>query len=64
VTQSQSSTTSSASSSQSNLGIFGHASKFMINVLGGAKKLKPEVKSLQLAAAAAKKVRVYLIDLN
>ena len=55
-TQSQLSMTSSASSSQSHLGILGHASKFVSSVLGGGKKAKPEVKSLQLAAAAAKKV--------
>ncbi|RPD82590.1 hypothetical protein L226DRAFT_607692 [Lentinus tigrinus ALCF2SS1-7] len=45
----------STSSSQSNLGFFGHASKLVSSVLGGGKKGKPEVKSLQLAAAAAKK---------
>ncbi|TBU65034.1 hypothetical protein BD310DRAFT_838757 [Dichomitus squalens] len=46
----------STASSQSNLGLFGQASKLVSSVFGGgAKKAKPEVKSLQLAAAAAKK---------
>ncbi|KAI0801301.1 hypothetical protein C8Q74DRAFT_1241345 [Fomes fomentarius] len=45
----------STSSSQSNLGFFGTASKLVSSVLGGGKKPKPEVKSLQRAAAAAKK---------
>lgn len=52
--QSMASTTSSQSNS--NLGIFGQASKLVSSVFGGGKKVKPEVKSLQLAAAAAKKV--------
>ncbi|KAF7347842.1 INCENP-ARK-bind domain-containing protein [Mycena venus] len=53
---SQMSTASSASSqSQSQGGFLGHASKLMSSVLGTSKKGKPEVKSLQLAAIAAKK---------
>ncbi|KAJ6519807.1 hypothetical protein C8R45DRAFT_952785 [Mycena sanguinolenta] len=53
---SQMSTASSASSqSQSQGGFLGHASKLMNSVLGTSKKAKPEVKSLQLAAIAAKK---------
>ena len=43
--------------------LFGHAHKFVSSMLGSGKKgkatTKPEVKSLQLAAAAAKKVRVF-----
>lgn len=58
--ESQQSMASTASSSQqSQLGFFGQASKLVSSVLGGSKKSKPEVKSLQLAAAAAKKVRVF-----
>jgi hypothetical protein len=38
------------------MGIFSQASKLVSSVLGGSKKGKPEVKSLQLAAVAAKKV--------
>ncbi|KAJ6604640.1 hypothetical protein DFH09DRAFT_1443568 [Mycena vulgaris] len=52
--QSQMSMASSASS-QSQGGFLGHASKLMNSVLGTSKKGKPEVKSLQLAAVAAKK---------
>ncbi|KAF8213059.1 hypothetical protein K438DRAFT_1803337 [Mycena galopus ATCC 62051] len=53
---SQMSTASSASSqSQSQVGFLGQASKLMNSVLGTSKKGKPEVKSLQLAAIAAKK---------
>ncbi|KAF7339481.1 INCENP-ARK-bind domain-containing protein [Mycena sanguinolenta] len=53
---SQMSTASSSSSqSQSQGGFLGHASKLMNSVLGTSKKAKPEVKSLQLAAIAAKK---------
>ncbi|KAJ7487589.1 hypothetical protein B0H11DRAFT_2014011 [Mycena galericulata] len=55
-TQSQMSMASSTSS-QSQGGFLGHASKLMNSVLGTSKKGKPEVKSLQLAAVAAKKVR-------
>lgn len=48
---------STASSSQSQVGFFGQASRLVNSMLGGSKKSKPEpVKSLQLAAAAAKKV--------
>jgi hypothetical protein len=54
-TQSQLSMNSSASSQQSRLGILGQASKFVSSVLAG-RKVNPQVKSLQLAAAAAKKV--------
>ena len=44
------------------MGLFGQASKLVSSVFGGgSKKAKPEVKSLQLAAAAAKKVRVILL---
>ncbi len=46
----------SSSQSNSNLGILGQASKLVSSVFGGGKKAKPEVKSLQLAAAVAKKV--------
>ncbi|KAJ3779224.1 hypothetical protein FB446DRAFT_711406 [Lentinula raphanica] len=52
--QSQSSLASTASS-QSNVGMFSQATKFVNNILGTSKKNKTEVKSLQLAAAAAKK---------
>ncbi|KAJ7706194.1 hypothetical protein B0H17DRAFT_615314 [Mycena rosella] len=45
----------SSASSQSQGGFLGHASKLMNSVLGTSKKGKPEVKSLQLAAVAAKK---------
>lgn len=48
----------STSSSQSNVGVFGQATKFVNNFLGTSKKGKTEVKSLQLAAAAAKRVRI------
>ena len=47
---------STASSSQSEIGFFGQATRLVTNMLDGGKKAKPEVKSLQLAAAAAKKV--------
>lgn len=47
---------STASSSQSETGFFGQATKLVTSMLGGGKKPKPEVKSLQLAAAVAKKV--------
>ncbi|TFY62969.1 hypothetical protein EVJ58_g3521 [Rhodofomes roseus] len=51
--QSQQSMASTASSSQqSQVGLFGQASKFVSSMLGGSKK---PVKSLQLAAQAAKK---------
>ncbi|KAL7285285.1 hypothetical protein ACG7TL_000380 [Trametes sanguinea] len=53
--ESQQSMASTASSSQSQLGFFGQATRLVTSVLGGSKKGKPEVKSLQLAAAAAKK---------
>ncbi|KIM50297.1 hypothetical protein SCLCIDRAFT_1225428, partial [Scleroderma citrinum Foug A] len=46
---------STASSSQSEIGFFGQATRLVTNMLDGGKKAKPEVKSLQLAAAAAKK---------
>ena len=45
------------SSSSSNLGFLGQASKLVGSVLGTSKKAKTEVKSLRRAAAAAKKVR-------
>jgi hypothetical protein len=48
---------SMASSSSSNLGFLGQASKLVGTVLGTSKKTKTEVKSLQRAAVAAKKVR-------
>ena len=47
---------STTSSSQSEIEFFGQATRLVTNMLGGGKKAKPEVKSLQLAAAAAKKV--------
>ena len=47
---------STALSSQSEIGFFGQATRLVTNMLGGGKKAKLEVKSLQLAAAAAKKV--------
>ena len=53
---SQSSGLSMALSSQSEIGFFGQATRLVTNMLGGEKMAKPEVKSLQLAAAAAKKV--------
>ncbi|KAF7310904.1 INCENP-ARK-bind domain-containing protein [Mycena chlorophos] len=45
----------STNSSQSQVGFFGQATKLVSSMLGSSKKGKPEVKSLQLAAAAAKK---------
>jgi hypothetical protein len=48
---------STASSSQAQAGFFNQASKLVNSVLGGGMKAKPELKSLQLAAAVAKKVR-------
>jgi hypothetical protein len=45
------------SSDSSNLGLLGQAGKLVSSVLGVSKKAKTEVKSLQLAAVAAKKVR-------
>ena len=47
---------STASSSQSQAGFFSQATKLVNSMLGGGKKAKPELKSLQLAAAAAKRV--------
>ncbi|KAG7450528.1 uncharacterized protein BT62DRAFT_927808 [Guyanagaster necrorhizus] len=52
--QSQLSLASSVSS-QSHVGFLGQASKLMSSVLGTGKKPKPEVKSLQRAATAAKR---------
>ncbi|KAF8846369.1 hypothetical protein BDN67DRAFT_940168 [Paxillus ammoniavirescens] len=52
---SQMSMASTASSSQSQAGFFSQATKLVNSMLGGGKKTKPEVKSLQLAAAAAKR---------
>lgn len=46
----------STSSSQSQIGWVGHATKLVSSVLGGSKNKKPQVPSLQRAAAAAKKV--------
>ncbi len=49
----------SSESSQSQVGFFGQASKFLSSALGTSKK-KPEVKKvLQMAAVAAKKVRCF-----
>ncbi len=48
---------SSSTSSQQHVGLFGQASKFVSSMLGNGKKPKTEpVKSIALAAAAAKKV--------
>ncbi|KAF7320348.1 INCENP-ARK-bind domain-containing protein [Mycena kentingensis (nom. inval.)] len=47
----------STSSSQSQVGFFGQATKLVNNILGSSKKGKTEVKSIQLAAAAAKKAQ-------
>ena len=47
---------STTSSSQSEIEFFGQATRLVTNMLGGGKKAKLEVKSLQLAAAAANKV--------
>ncbi len=48
---------SQASNANSQSGFLGTAARLMTSVLGGSKNRKPEpVKSLQLAAAAAKKV--------
>jgi hypothetical protein len=52
---------SMASSSSSNLGFLGQASKLVGSVLGTSKKTKTEVKSLQRAAVAAKRVRSSLV---
>lgn len=46
----------STSSSQSQTGWVGQATKLVSSVLGGGKSKKPQVPSLQRAAAAAKKV--------
>lgn len=56
--QSQQSLVSSMNSSQqsSQVGFFGQAAKLVSTVLGGGRTKKSEVKSLQLAAAAAQKV--------
>lgn len=51
-----------SSQSNANLGILGQASKLVSSVFGGGKKTKSEVKSLQLAAAAAKKVDSLIIS--
>ena len=47
---------STTSSSQSEIEFFSQATRLVTNMLGGGKKAKLEVKSLQLAAAAANKV--------
>ncbi|KAI6008196.1 inner centromere protein [Pisolithus orientalis] len=47
--------TSVTSSSQSETGFFGQATKLVASMLGGGKKEKPEIKSLQRAAAMAKR---------
>ncbi|KAI6047647.1 inner centromere protein [Pisolithus marmoratus] len=47
--------TSATSSSQSETGFFGQATKLVTSMLGGGKKDKPEIKSLQRAAATAKR---------
>ncbi|KAI6136627.1 hypothetical protein F5141DRAFT_1075741 [Pisolithus sp. B1] len=52
---SQLSMTSATSSSQSETGFFGQATKLVASMLGGGKKDKPEIKSLQRAAATAKR---------
>jgi hypothetical protein len=54
---------SGGSSASSNAGILGHASKVVSSLLGASKKGKTEVKSLQLAAVAAKKAR-NILSLN
>jgi hypothetical protein len=53
---------SSESSNSQPVGFLGQATKFMSSMLGTGKKTKPSgpVKSLQLAAAAAKKVMIIL----
>jgi hypothetical protein len=48
----------STSSSQSQIGWVGQATKLVSSVLGGSKSKKPQVPSLQRAAVAAKKVRI------
>lgn len=58
--QSQLSMASSVSS-QAPVGFLGHATKLVNSVLGTSKKGKTELKSLQLAAAAAKKVRFFFM---
>lgn len=45
-----------SSSQQSQAGFIGQATKFVSSMLGGSKKKAEPVKSLQLAAQAAKKV--------
>ncbi|KAI6031840.1 hypothetical protein BKA83DRAFT_587332 [Pisolithus microcarpus] len=52
---SQLSMTSATSSSQSETGFLGQATKLVASMLGGGKKDKPEIKSLQRAAATAKR---------
>lgn len=49
----------STSSSQSQIGWMGQATKLVNSVLGGSKNKKPQVPSLQRAAAAAKKVSIF-----
>lgn len=60
----QSMASTASSSQQSQVGLFGQASKFVSSMLGGSKKKPEPVKSLQLAAQAAKKVRLVLIRLS
>ncbi|KAI6007423.1 hypothetical protein EDD15DRAFT_2358529 [Pisolithus albus] len=52
---SQLSMTSATSSSQSETGFLGQATKLVASILGGGKKDRPEIKSLQRAAATAKR---------
>jgi hypothetical protein len=50
----------SSISSESQVGFFSQASKFLSSALGTSKKGKPEVKKImQMAAVAAKKVRCW-----
>lgn len=57
ATKSQLSVASSSGESSQPVGFFGHATKLVSNMLGVSKKIKTEPpKSIQLAAAVAKKV--------
>jgi hypothetical protein len=57
ATKSQLSVASSSGESSQPVGFFGHATKLVTSMLGVSKKIKSEQpKSIQLAAAAAKKV--------
>jgi hypothetical protein len=64
ATKRQLSVASSSGESSQPVGFFGHATKLVSSMLGVSKKSKLELpKSIQLAAAAAKKVKQYFTNL-